>query len=185
MGATRQAGHSHLRPEALPSFLREAHRASLVPGVHQGQVFPPPLPPHAHSPSLPLSAPWWSLCPLQVQRRVRETLCPVSRVEQKPPIPGLDSLRISVEAKGSGTQGGNGRRGAPSSRPPLCRRCLGHGLRLYLGVAGGAGAARERASPSLCVPGVSAPGHHQPWPEPGGAGMGCRAVLQHVSLLSS
>lgn len=94
----------------------------------------------------------------------------MSRVEQKPPIPGLDSLRTSVEAEGSGTQGGNGRRGAPSSRPPLCRRCLGRGLRLYLGAAGGAGAVRERASPSLCVPGVSAPGHYQPWLELGGAG---------------
>lgn len=52
MGSPRQAGHSHLRLEALPSFLREAHRESLVPGIHQGQVFPPSLPLRAHEPSI-------------------------------------------------------------------------------------------------------------------------------------
>lgn len=63
---------------------------------------------HTHPPSewLPAcSVPQGSLCPLQVQSHLGQTLCPLSKGNRGLQIPGLDSLWTSTGAGGSGSWG--------------------------------------------------------------------------------
>lgn len=148
-GPTLQAGRSCLRMEAL-LFL-------LVMGTRCGP--PPSLSPHTHTPALgqasACSVPQGSLCPLQVQSHLGQTLCPLSR-EQRPQIPGLDSLWTSTGAGGQRELGAGDEEGLQPGTP--------HCLPLSpAAVVVGAGSVR-RVSLSLCVLGPP------PRPLPGLAG---------------